>query len=72
MPQGRSTIDLLFGAEGVKLVALFSPEHGFGPARSETIPSGKDEKTGLPLHSLYGETRQPTPEMLKGIGRARL
>ncbi len=66
--QGGTTIDLLFGAEGVKLVALFSPEHGIrGQLDQEKIPSGKDEKTGLPIHSLYGETRQPTAEMLKGI-----
>jgi len=66
--QGRTTIDVLFAAEGVKLVALFSPEHGIrGQLDQEKIPSSTDEKTGLPIYSLYGETRQPTPEMLKGL-----
>lgn len=66
--QGRTTIDLLFAAEGVKLVALFSPEHGIrGELDQEKIPGSTDEKTGLPIYSLYGETRQPTAEMLKGL-----
>lgn len=66
--QGRTTIDLLFAAEGVKLVALFSPEHGIrGQLDQEKIPSSTDEKTGLPIFSLYGETRQPTADMLKGL-----
>ena len=73
---GRSAIDLLYAAsseaggagEGVKLVALFSPEHGIrGTADEEKIASGVDEATGLPIHSLYGETRRPTPEMLRGL-----
>ncbi len=65
---GRSTIDLLFSAPGVKLVALFSPEHGIrGTLDQEKIAGSIDEQTKLPIHSLYGETRQPTPEMLKGI-----
>jgi len=66
--QGRTTIDILFAAEGVKLVALFSPEHGIrGQLDQEKIPGSTDEKTGLPIFSLYGETRQPTAEMLKGL-----
>ena len=66
--EGRSTIDLLKAAPGVTLVALFSPEHGIrGALDQEKIASSVDEKTGLPIHSLYGETRRPTPEMLKGI-----
>lgn len=65
---GRSTIDLLFEAPEVKLVALFSPEHGIrGLLDQEKIASSIDEKTKLPIHSLYGETRQPTPEMLTGL-----
>ncbi len=65
---GRSTIDLLFTAPGVKLVALFSPEHGLrGILDQDKIPSSVDEKTGLPINSLYGDSRQPTPEMLKGL-----
>jgi uncharacterized protein YbbC (DUF1343 family)/CubicO group peptidase (beta-lactamase class C family) len=66
--EGRSTIDLLAGAPGVKLVALFSPEHGIrGALDQEKITNSTDEKTGLPVFSLYGETRQPTAEMLKGV-----
>jgi len=65
---GRSTIDLLFTAKGLKLVALFSPEHGIrGALDHEKIGNATDEKTGLPIYSLYGETRKPTAEMLKGI-----
>ena len=66
--EGRSTIDLLFSAPEVKLVALFSPEHGLrGMLDQEKIASSVDEKTKLPVYSLYGETRQPTPEMLNGL-----
>ncbi len=65
----RSTIDILMDAPGVELVALFGPEHGVrGDAYAgDHVASGKDPKTGLPVHSLYGSTRKPTPQMLKGI-----
>ncbi|MDP4184255.1 MAG: DUF1343 domain-containing protein [Bacteroidota bacterium] len=65
----KSTIDILFEAPGVKLVALYGPEHGVRgdtPA-GEYVESAKDSRTGLPVYSLYGKTRKPTPEMLKGI-----
>lgn len=65
---GNSTIDVLFKAPDVKLTALFSPEHGIrGALDQEKITNTTDEKTGLPVFSLYGETRKPTPEMLKDI-----
>lgn len=64
---GRSTIDVLFKAPDVKLVALFSPEHGIRGVKDEKVENSTDEKTGLPIFSLYGETRQPTPKMLEGI-----
>lgn len=65
---GNATIDVLFKAPDVKLVALFSPEHGIrGALDQEKITNSIDEKTGLPVFSLYGETRKPTPEMLKDI-----
>jgi uncharacterized protein YbbC (DUF1343 family) len=66
---GESTIDLLHRAPGLRLVALFSPEHGIrGAAEAgERVASGRDEATGLPIHSLYGETRKPTPAMLEGV-----
>jgi uncharacterized protein YbbC (DUF1343 family)/CubicO group peptidase (beta-lactamase class C family) len=64
---GRATIDLLHKAEGVTLVALFSPEHGIRGAVDARVPDGKDEATGLPVYSLYGERRKPTKETLQGI-----
>ncbi|MBS1807879.1 MAG: DUF1343 domain-containing protein [Acidobacteria bacterium] len=65
---GNSTIDLLFKAPDVKLVTIFAPEHGIrGAMDQENLPNAKDEKTGLPILSLYGETRKPTDEMLKGL-----
>jgi uncharacterized protein YbbC (DUF1343 family) len=65
--QGRTTIDLLAASPHVKLVALFSPEHGIRGTAEARVTSGKDEKTGLPVHSLYGETYKPTTEMLEGV-----
>jgi uncharacterized protein YbbC (DUF1343 family)/CubicO group peptidase (beta-lactamase class C family) len=64
---GATTIDLLFAARDVKLVALFSPEHGIRGTVDEKVASTTDPKTGLPIHSLYGETRRPTAEMLEGL-----
>ena len=65
---GNTTIDLIFKAPDVKLVALFSPEHGIrGALDQEKITNSTDEKTGLPIFSLYGETRKPTDEMLKNL-----
>ena len=65
----NSTIDILAAADNVELVALYAPEHGvrgdiYAGGRVE---SGVDERTGLPVHSLYGATRQPTAEMLDGV-----
>ncbi len=71
--RGRSFIDLLANAAGVKLVALFNPEHGlYGRADEKVESSSVDVKTKkgslqLPVHSLFGDTRRPTPEMLHGI-----
>jgi uncharacterized protein YbbC (DUF1343 family)/CubicO group peptidase (beta-lactamase class C family) len=65
--EGRSTIDLLHQADGVRLVALFSPEHGIRGQLERPVPDGRDEKTGLPVYSLYGERKRPTAEQLKGI-----
>lgn len=64
---GRRTIDLLSGAPGVKLRALFSPEHGLSGKADWKVASGRDAPTGLPVHSLYGETRRPQPQMLKEL-----
>lgn len=65
--QGASTIDLLHNAPGVKLVALFSPEHGIRGDRDEKVSDDRDSRTGLPIFSLYGETRKPTLEQLDGL-----
>ncbi len=65
--QERSIVDVLSHAPGVQLIALFSPEHGLAGRNDEKIASSKDPATGLPVYSLYGETRRPTDEMLKGI-----
>jgi uncharacterized protein YbbC (DUF1343 family)/CubicO group peptidase (beta-lactamase class C family) len=66
--QGRATIDVLHGAEGMKLVALFSPEHGIrGELDQSNIADTTDAKTGLPVYSLYGKRRKPDAETLKGI-----
>ena len=51
----------------VTLVALFSPEHGIRGILDAKVPSEVDEKTRLPIHSLYGDTRRPTAAMLEGI-----
>lgn len=65
---GKQTIDILFGASNVKLVALFAPEHGIrGELDQENISDTKDAKTGLPVYSLYGETRRPKPEQLEDL-----
>jgi len=65
--QGRTTIDLLKNAPDVTLVALFSPEHGIRGDRDEKVGDSVDMRTGLPIHSLYGETRRPQAEDLRGI-----
>jgi uncharacterized protein YbbC (DUF1343 family) len=65
----QSTIDLFHAHPEVELVALFGPEHGIrGTAEAgEAVDSSVDGATGLPVHSLYGGTRKPTPEMLEGV-----
>lgn len=67
--QLRSTIDILFEAPQVNLVALYGPEHGVrGDAYAgDHVESTKDPKTGLPVYSLYGPTREPTQKMLEGV-----
>ena len=66
---GRSSIDRIHEHPDVDLVALFAPEHGIrGTADpGETVEDGVDLDTGVPIHSLYGAVRSPTPEMLDGI-----
>lgn len=64
---GQSTIDVLAGAQGVTLAALFSPEHGLEADREGDVESRRDPRTGLPVHSLYGSTRRPLGSMLAGL-----
>lgn len=65
----QTTIDILFQAPGVQLVALFGPEHGVrgDVYAGDKVDNRTDARTGLPVYSLYGATRKPTQEMLKGI-----
>ena len=64
---GRRTVDLLAAAPEVKLVALFSPEHGMEGVRTGRVEDDADSATGLRVYSLYGQTRRPTEEMLEGL-----
>ena len=64
---GATTIDLLAAAPDVKLVALFSPEHGIRGILDAAVPSTFDDRTNLPIHSLYGATQRPTAAMLAGL-----
>ena len=67
--QGESGIDLLHESSLVQLAALYGPEHGLrgGVEGGVKIEGGIDERTGVPVHSLYGSTQRPTPEMLGDI-----
>ena len=67
--QGQRTVDILFNAPGVKLTKLFGPEHGIdgNAAAEKSVKNEKDKKTGLPVYSLYGATRRPTPAMLSEL-----
>lgn len=64
---GNPTIDLLRSAPGVNLVALFSPEHGIRGLADENVGDTTDEVSGLPIHSLYGERRQPSAAQLANL-----
>lgn len=64
---GRRGIDLFAAAGGVRLKAIFSPEHGLTGQATADVPHGRDAATGRPVWSLYGSTRRPTAEMLRGI-----
>ncbi|KXZ16869.1 hypothetical protein AXI59_18400 [Bacillus nakamurai] len=63
----KSSVDVLYESPYIHLTALFGPEHGVrGDAQAgDKVTSYIDEKTGLPVYSLYGDTKKPTPEMLK-------
>ena len=65
----NSTVDILFNAPGVELVALYGPEHGVrgDVYAGDKINDSLDAATGLPVYSIYGSTRKPSPEMLEGV-----
>ena len=64
-----STVDILYNAPGVELVALYGPEHGVrgDMYAGDKVSDSVDQVTGLPVYSLYGATRKPTSQMLEGI-----
>jgi uncharacterized protein YbbC (DUF1343 family) len=64
---GRRTVDVLAHAPGVRLVALFSPEHGIAGVVDARVANSTDAATRLPVYSLFGDARRPTPEMLKDL-----
>jgi uncharacterized protein YbbC (DUF1343 family) len=64
---GVRTIDALAHAPDVKLVAIFSPEHGLAGRADADVANDTDAATGLPIYSLYGETRRPSDAMLAGL-----
>ena len=64
---GKSTVEVFREAPGVRLERLFSPEHGLYGDVDRKVASFVDPNTGLTVHSLYGQTRRPTPEMLEGL-----
>ncbi len=69
LSNGTHLVDTLFSRKDVNVISLFGPEHGIrgdAPDGSK-IEHGIDKKTGLPVYSLYGKIRKPTPEMLKNI-----
>lgn len=67
--QLKSTVDILAEAPGVELVALYAPEHGVrGDFHAgDKVENAVDSATGIPVYSIYGKYRKPTPEMLKDI-----
>ncbi|MGQ9768886.1 MAG: exo-beta-N-acetylmuramidase NamZ family protein, partial [Anaerolineae bacterium] len=68
LPDLTSSVDALLEA-GVRLTALFGMEHGFASSAADgvAVGHGRDARTGLPVFSLYGATREPTAEMLAGV-----
>ncbi len=65
----NSVVDLLHNDPDVELTALYGPEHGVRGSEQagDYVEYYIDEETGLPVYSLYGQTRKPTPEMLENI-----
>lgn len=66
-PKGEHLVDLLAAKSGVQLKMIFAPEHGYRSVDDSLLPDSKDPHTGLPVYSLYGPRKAPTPEMLSQI-----
>ena len=64
---GRRAVDLLAAAPGVRLTAIFSPEHGITGDSNTEVGHGRDPITGIPVWSLYGSVKRPTAAMLKDV-----
>jgi len=64
---GRTTLEVLRDEPGLRLAAVFTPEHGLDADRDDKVDSGRDAQTGLPVFSLYGDTLRPAPETLAGL-----
>ena len=64
---GRRTVDVLAAAPGVRLTAIFSPEHGLTGDANTEVPHGRDPVTGVPVWSLYGSVKRPSAAMLKDV-----
>jgi uncharacterized protein YbbC (DUF1343 family)/CubicO group peptidase (beta-lactamase class C family) len=64
---GSAAIDLLFADKELKLVSLFSPEHGIRGILDAAVASAVDDKTGLPINSLYGQTERPPAAQLENL-----
>ncbi len=67
--RGKNAVDALYESKKVNLAAIFSPEHGFRGSEEGgvLINNSSDPVTGVPVYSLYGKNKRPTPEMLKGL-----
>ncbi|MEZ5849552.1 MAG: DUF1343 domain-containing protein [Hyphomicrobiaceae bacterium] len=66
---GKRLIDVMAASKALKLSAILTPEHGVAGTieAGAKVAHGVDRATGLPVHSLYGKTAKPTPEMLAGL-----
>ena len=64
---GRRTADVLRAAPGVTLAALLSPEHGLDSLQEGQVRNGSDALTGVPIYSLYGASKRPAPDALRGL-----
>lgn len=67
LPDGRHIVDIFHEHESINLTVLFGPEHGIRGDADRPVEHGKDPTTGLPVYSLYGDTRKPTTEMLEQV-----